>query len=178
MADKLILKGEYNMAGKIHFTSGKTLDITDIEYNNISPVLNGKGIKTKRLSSGHIVPMNSMTMEFIEWIPEVEVEEPRGTIDSVDQLVVAVKEVSTKKTADDIIEEMTAKSNCKHEPEKMELYIQHTAKGIRYFPVCSFCGKRDRYVSESKVIAGEYVGTPNEKWTEKDITHAKAWIED
>jgi hypothetical protein len=83
-----------------------------------------------------------------------------------------------KKTADDIMAEMTAKSNCKHEPEKMELYIQHTAKGIRYFPVCSFCGKRDRYVSESKIIAGEYKGTPNEKWTEKDITHAKAWIED
>jgi len=74
--------------------------------------------------------------------------------------------------------DMTAKSNCKHEPEKMELYIQHTAKGIRYFPVCSFCGRRERYVAESKIMKGEYVGTPNEKWTEKDIANAKAWIED
>jgi len=181
------------MAGIIHFTSGKTLEINEMEYRNISPVLNAKGIKTKRLSTGHVIPMNSMTMEFIEHVPE---ELPGDNVMEEPKVVpgVAVEKYDWKtdgreledmkqaepkvKTADDIMAEMTAKSDCKHEPEKMELYIQHTAKGIRYFPVCSFCGRRERYVAESKIMKGEYVGTPNEKWTDKDIANAKAWIED
>lgn len=77
----------------------------------------------------------------------------------------------------DPLAEMIAKSNCKHEKEKLELYLQHTAKGIRYFPVCSFCGKRERYVSESKIVKGEYAGTPNEHWTEADIVNAKTWLD-
>jgi hypothetical protein len=67
---------------------------------------------------------------------------------------------------------MIEKSNCKHEPEKLDMYMQSTAKGIRYFPVCSFCGKRERYVSEKKVRDGEI-----ERWTGDDIDNAKMWIE-
>ena len=170
------------MAGIIHFTSGKTLEINEMEYRNISPVLNAKGIKTKRLSTGHVIPMNSMTMEFIEHVPEElpgdNVMEDHDFVPDIKKAIENQMEEQKVKTADDIMAEMTAKSNCKHEPEKMELYIQHTAKGIRYFPVCSFCGRRERYVAESKIMKGEYVGTPNEKWTDKDIANAKAWIED
>ena len=82
------------------------------------------------------------------------------------------------KTQDEVLEEMMAKSNCKHEPHKLELWRQHTAKGIRYFPRCVFCGKRERYVSESKIVKGEYKGTVNEKWTEESIAKAQVWIED
>jgi len=172
------------MSGIIHFTSGKTLEINEMEYRNISPVLNAKGIKTKRLATGHVIPMNSMTMEFIEHVPE---ELPGDIVREEHDFIPSIKKAADKlveeqqaevRTPDDVMAEMTAKSNCKHEPEKMELYIQHTAKGIRYFPVCSFCGRRERYVAESKIMKGEYVGTPNEKWTEKDIANAKAWIED
>jgi hypothetical protein len=60
----------------------------------------------------------------------------------------------------------------------MEMFIQHTAKGYRYFPVCKFCGKRERYVSEKKILDGKYAGTPNAKWTTDDIANAKPWIED
>jgi hypothetical protein len=82
---------------------------------------------------------------------------------------------SVPKTSEELMAELTEKSNCKHATQ--ELYIQHTAKGIRYFPICSFCGKRERYVSESKINKGEYVGTANEKWTDADIANAKPYIE-
>ena len=188
------------MSGIIHFVSGKTLEITDKEFRDMPITLTGKGIKVKRLSSGSLVPMNSTTMEFIEHVSEVEVnilnkpvakEAMKKTTEAVE---VAVEEMgenamgSTKartpkeekpkhKTDEEIMADMMAKSNCTHPPEKLELYIQHTAKGIRYFPVCSFCGKRERYVSESKITKVEYVGTPNEKWTEADIANAKPWID-
>ena len=179
------------MAGLIHFSSGKTLEITETEFANMSPKLNAKGIKTQKTASGHLIPLNSMTMEYIQWVPEKAdeeiVKEPVLAVEKYDwktdgreleDMKQAEPKPAHRQTDEEIIAEMTAKSNCKHEPEKMELYIQHTAKGIRYFPLCTFCGKRERYVAESKIINGEYAGTPNEKWTSDDIANAKPWIED
>jgi len=178
------------MSGIIHFASGKQLEITEGEFRNISPKLSGKGIKVQRTMAGHLLPCS--TMEMIEHIPEPVVEpsktqeeedandmewanvQPIPTTEAFGQVVV---EKPKKKTADELLAEMTAKSNCKHEPEKLELYIQHTAKGVRYFPVCSFCGKRERYVSESKINKGEYEGTVNGRWTDADIANAQPWIE-
>lgn len=173
------------MAGRIHFSSGKTLEITELEYQNISPKLNAKGIKTQKTAAGHTIPLNSMTMEYIEHIPEVLdediAEEPvlvaKPTMHGEEAILEPTPKKEEPKTSDEIIAEMTAKSNCKHEPEKLELYIQHTAKGLRYFPVCSYCGFRKKYVSERKIIDKAYAGTENEKWTETDIANAKPWIE-
>lgn len=174
------------MAGRIHFSSGKTLEITEREFLNISPKLNGKGIKTQKTKSGHVIPLNSMTMEYIEHIPEVadEAIDPEPVLANSAPVAPVVEEPAVeepvkmkRKTSDEILADMMEKSNCKHEPEKLELYIQHTAKGVRYFPVCSFCGKREKYVSESKIVNGEYAGTPHEKWTEEHIANATPWME-
>ena len=174
------------MSGIIHFSSGKTLEITEAEFQIISPKLNNKGIKTQKTRSGHLIPLNSMTMEFIEHVDEPE-ESQATEVNEMPTLpkpkVIAESpkaepEAKDKpKTQDEKLAEMLEKSNCKHEPEKMELFVQHTAKGIRYFPVCSFCGRREKYISERKVIDNGYVGTPNEKWTEADLANALPWVE-
>jgi hypothetical protein len=172
------------MSGLIHFVSGKTLEITEKEMRDMPISLTGKGVKVKKMKSGALVPMNSTTIEFVEPIKESEEEVAESTLPMEHGETAILKPMDkqeapeTPKTPDEILADMTAKSNCKHEPEKLVLYRQHTAKGIRYFPRCSFCGKRERYVSESKIVKGEYKGTPNEKWTERDITDAIDWIED
>lgn len=120
-----------------------------------------------------------------EIVPEQKEEPlaPKRELSDEEKAIIAAEPKLDKVQADpeapkkDPLEEMIEKSNCKHETEKLELYIQHTAKGIRYFPVCSFCGKRERYVSESKIVKGEYAGTPNGHWTEADIVSAKAWTD-
>jgi hypothetical protein len=177
------------MSGIIHFSSGKTLEIEETEFQNMPIVLNSKGIKTKKTKAGHLIPMNSMTMEYVEHVPEVAGQvidtEPKlphnpittNTVPNIPEQKEQVKQPKPK-TNDEMLAEIMQKSNCKHEPEKLELYIQHTAKGIRYFPRCSSCGKRERYVSEKKILEGTYAGTPNEKWTKEDLAHAKPWIED
>jgi hypothetical protein len=162
------------MSGVIHFTSGKTITITEEEYRVIGPKLRDKGIKSQVTKAGHLIPLNSSTMEFVEHIPE---ELPGDNPKPVKVKEKVVKESESPKTNDEIISDMTAKSNCKHEPDKLELFVQHTAKGVRYFPVCSFCGKRERYISESKILNGEYEGTPNEKWTEESLANALPWVE-
>jgi hypothetical protein len=85
-------------------------------------------------------------------------------------------EVEDKEPKKDPLADMIEKSNCKHEPEKLVLFSQHTAKGMRYFPVCSFCGKRERYVSEKKIAENQYEGTPNEKWTVEDVNNALEYV--
>ena len=175
------------MSGIIHFTSGKTLDITEVEFSRLAPSLNMRGIKTKTLASGHIVPLNSTTMEYVEHVPEEIIgyddtivldqtrNKPNKTYVIPGEPMIQEVEKPKVKTNEEMIAEITEKSNCKHKDQ--DLYIQHTAKGIRYFPVCCFCGKRERYVSESKIVKGEYEGTPNEKWGSDDIANAKPWIE-
>ena len=154
------------MSGLIHFVSGKTLDISELEFSNIAPKLGAKGIRCQVSQAGHIIPLNSTTMEYIEHIEE-EQEEP--VYEAEEEKSDPVEKVKPK-TEDEALNEMMAKSNCKH--ENQTLHIQHTAKGVRYFPVCDFCGKRDRYVSEKKVLDGEY-----EEWKVEDIDNAKPWIE-
>jgi len=159
------------MAGKIHFVSGKTLDISSLEFRNIAPKLGAKGIRCQVSQAGHIIPLNSTTMEYIELIPEEEepeVQEKKPVeVKSVDD---PVSEEKKPKTDDDLLNEMIVKSNCSHKDQT--LFVQHTAKGVRYFPVCDFCGKRDRYISEKKVLEGEY-----EEWKYEDIENAKPWID-
>ena len=176
------------MSAILHFCSGKSLPITQKEFEQIAPKLQQGGIRLYRTGSQSLVPLNSNTIELIEFVndvpiekpaPQVKLEQPAETapeaeIKTIDpEPVVEVEEVPKELPMD----KMLRLSNCKHEPEILELYRQHTAKGIRYFPVCTVCGKRERYISESKVVAGEYAGTPNAKWTSDDIAHAKDWIE-
>jgi hypothetical protein len=171
------------MSATIHFTSGKTLEISQKEFDQIAPKLQQGGVRLYRTGDGSFVPLNSMTMELIELHKEAIAETPPApkveTIaekpSEAPEATISPEEVVAPKKSP--MEEMLEKSNCKHEPEKMELYRQHTAKGIRYFPVCKFCGKRERYVSESKIVKGEYEGTPNAKWTAEDIATAKVWTD-
>jgi hypothetical protein len=196
------------MSGIIYFTSGKTLEINEFEYTQIAPKLQNGGIRLYKVRGKGFVPLNSATMEFVEHVPEPVVVKKGtsvGPSDLAEKIVATPSKTQAEEDAndeawaetqphkqydhkeepktlqerkDEAMSDLMAKSNCSHEPEKMNLYVQHTAKGVRYFPVCSFCGKRERYVSESKILKGEYAGTPNEKWTEADIETAQAWVED
>jgi outer membrane biosynthesis protein TonB len=177
------------IGGRIRFGSGHTVDISLKEFEDAPIMMANKGARVQRFQDGVMVPFLSPTIECIE--PryaevEVEVEESPVVVKKIAQprpielnmpKMDEAPEPPKKKTQQELLEEMTAKSNCKHEPNKLELYRQHTAKGIRYFPRCSFCGKRERYVSESKIVKGEYAGTVNEKWTEQDIMDAIDWID-
>ena len=62
------------MSGIIHFVSGKTMKISEAEFRNIPPKLGSRGIKCSITQDKHVLPLNSTTMEFIEYVPEVEVE--------------------------------------------------------------------------------------------------------
>ena len=131
------------MSGIIHFSSGKTLEITEREFQMLPPKLGGRGIKVVQTSGGNYIPLNSNTMEYVEHVPEdIIIEEPPIAVDKAFKEAEKVlgnniekkeKPKSLQERKDEAMEELIAKSDCKHESDKSDLYIQHTAKGVRYF---------------------------------------------
>jgi len=49
----------------------------------------------------------------------------------------------------EMLAEFMAKSNCTH--ENVSLNSQDTKTGLKYFPVCDFCGHRGRYIAADKL---------------------------
>jgi hypothetical protein len=53
---------------------------------------------------------------------------------------------SGQERADKALAELTARSNCRHETEQIMYCKSESTKGTRYFPVCSFCGWKGKFV--------------------------------
>lgn len=142
----------------IHFSSGKTREIDADRLDKFIMDLKGRGIKLmvdRKPDCILIVPLNSNTMEFIEEIPEVKpepvVEETEVTLEDLkEELEEAKEEIDSKKDIEEKrkeqMDEMMRKSSCTHPEDQMVIFRHDTKKGSRFFPVCSFCGKRERYV--------------------------------
>jgi hypothetical protein len=177
---------------RIHFSSGKTLEIDEQEFNGISTKLQYKGIRIQVIkSTGDLVPLNSSTIEFIEKadptfddifedmdeviITDVEsVEEEKRRIIAEEQIVElpkqeerAVRPLTDAEKQDKLLAEMIEKSNCTHGDGKQKMFKQDTKQGIKYFPVCTHCGKRERYVSGKKIKEGVITD-----WTMEDLANA------
>ena len=157
---------------KIYFTSGKTIEISGKEYSKMAPRMQASGVRLYRTSKGDFIPLNSNTMELIELgepeaMPKEVAPSPEPMKPTKAEVEVMVEKVEKQETREDeqqrLLEEITAKSDCVH--EEKEIYKQSTTKGDRWFPVCTFCGKRDRFVKADSL-------TPAEK------LNAKVWQED
>jgi hypothetical protein len=54
---------------------------------------------------------------------------------------------SGQERAERALVEMKARSDCQHEADKLIYYKIEGSKGTRYFPICSFCGWRGKFVA-------------------------------
>lgn len=175
------------MSAIIHFTSGKRLEISEREFRQIAPKLQAGGVRLYRQGqTGNLIPLNSNTMELIEHIEEKHDEkvveklkeqskENKTENTKLEKETEEPKEESAEERRKRLEAEVFAKSNCKH--ENQELYYTQTTRGKKYFPVCTFCGKRDRFISIEKIKNEDYIGTPNDIWTMEHVMNAKVWTE-
>lgn len=185
---------------KIYFTSGKTLEITEYEFERISPKLQMGGIRLYRTAKGNLIPLNSTTIELIEkestgggfektletWeekaekVPlkdikpepkEKEVQTIAEEPEEPEEKVESAKPETPQEKQDRMMAELIEKSECLHPRDRLQMMYQETKSGRRYFPVCTFCGYRHRYISIKKVKAGTI------DWTMDEVVAAKPWIE-
>lgn len=152
------------MSTTIHFSSGKTQEVSTGRLDKFIMELKARGIKLmldKNEKRNLLIPLNSNTIEFVIDTIEAPVEEPTPVapivteaqeVQQLQEILTEAKkakaEVESKKDVeekrDDAMAELMAKSACTH--ENTRIFRHDTTKGSRYFPVCTFCGKRERYV--------------------------------
>jgi len=164
---------------RITFTSGHEREF-DYEWNKVTPKLLQGGIRLWAPYPGIVIPLNSSTIAMVEFEEddvmdgdfEIEIEMDEDEEETVDETVEEEDEPTPKKSIEEkkeeFLAETKAKANCKH--ENTEIYYQEVKTGSRtaqkiarrYFPVCTFCGLRERYVKADSL-------------TDEQRANAKIW---
>jgi hypothetical protein len=146
---------------KFIFAHGAEHDF-DYDWNKLAPKMQLGGLRLFKADRDTLIPLNSNTIAMIKNIPEEieEVVEPEVVVEEEiveEEPEVEEKPLSIQEKKDKILAEMKEKSECKH--DNHDYYYQEIVSGPsgdrktqkRYFPVCSFCGVRERYVAAAKL---------------------------
>lgn len=146
---------------KIQMRSGISYAITDNEAARLVQRARQSGLNLPlfQAESGLFI----VTSEIVAFEPEtwreVGKSEPEEEKEEAEAKEVEEKPEVDKKTREEIekevLAEITAKSNCAHPDGQKVLNFQDTKQGRRYFYVCDFCGKRERYIAKDKLPEDE-----------------------
>lgn len=168
------------MGTVIHYSSGHDIELREGEGQRFWNRARNAGFRYYQSLDNIIIPFNHPTITYIEL--EAKKEEPKPVVPKKEA---AEAKPEKKKTMTEIKEkELTnqakqeadfmAKANCIHKDGNgvtlRKLYFTETVNGRKYFPVCEFCGHRERYVGVPKIEAGE-----NALWTMEDVRSAKPY---
>jgi hypothetical protein len=168
------------MGTKIYYASGAVVELRDGEGKRFWNRARNAGFRFYQSLDNIVIPFNHPTMTHIELEVEKPVEKPAPKLKTE-----VVPEPKKEETLPEIKEkELTtqaqreadfmAKANCTHKDGEGKtlrtIYYSETVNGRKYFPVCDFCGHRERYVGVPKIEAGE-----NPLWTMEDIRAAKLY---
>lgn len=179
------------MGTRIHYASGKTLELPGTEDARFMKRATNAGFRYYKTLDGKIIPFNHPSIEFIEPFGEpVQVEprmkpakpmpEPPPTPEEVKMLkeqdILKQDKKSKEERRKQLEADFMARANCKHKDGNgvtiKKLRYVGTATGRKYFPVCTFCGHRGRYVGVPKIEAGDHP-----IWTMKDVEEATHYEE-
>lgn len=149
---------------RIYFSSGKELEF-DYDWNQLAPKFQLGGIRMFKTPDGDLIPLNSTTIERIQFIPDEEdpfedgisdedyneiVEDESPVEETVEEPEPEEKPKSAQERADEMLAHMKEMSECTH--EEHEIYYSESTVGRarkpvkRYFPVCKKCGVREKFV--------------------------------
>jgi len=165
------------MGTKIHYASGAVVELRDGEGVRFWNRARNAGFRYYQSLDGIVIPFNHPTMTHIE----LEVDKPKETpvprepiVDKPDKE--NMSEIKEKELTNQAKQERTfmEKANCTHKDGEgatlRKLHYSETVNGRKYFPVCEFCGHRERYVGVPKIEKGE-----NPIWTMEDVRTAKLY---
>ena len=161
------------MGTKIFYSSGNMVELRDGESERFWGRAAKAGFRYYRSLDDIVIPFNHPTITHI--ILDLKpIEKP--VKDPVEQIKASQPKIEDvqKKNADDAKANFEAKAACRHKDSNgvslRRMKYTETVNGRKYFPVCSFCGHRERYVGVPKIEAGE-----NPLWTMEDIRNAEPY---
>jgi hypothetical protein len=168
---------------KIYFASGKVecANMTEKECTQMTARMMGSGVRFYDMRDGRWIPLNSNTIELIDFeirglkskspvkedpfsqdaiegrqtvslsAPVPDYVNPQATFEAEQAAAPPTREEKAK----DILAEIIDRSNCKHEQEKLCLMTVGSKKGQKFFYTCSYCGWRGRWVKAENLSEEE-----------------------
>jgi hypothetical protein len=139
--------------GIVYFTSGREVILSQRDTDNFVTRMKEGGVrmvKTRDTDPQQVIvisqsPVSHVVMDYKHTpqpLYDVEVEP------DAPEIKVEEKKKSIQERAEEVLVDMTAKANCKHESDKIIYYKKEMgAKGNRYFPMCSFCGWKGKFAA-------------------------------
>jgi hypothetical protein len=151
--------------GKVYFTDGRSVELSPRDTKSFFMRMKEGGVRmvlTRDTDPQLVIVISACPVSYMELdtahvpSPAVITEEKAAVL----QEDATVKGGAAKEA--EVLAEITARSNCKHEAEKMVLHKMDSATGVKYFNICSFCGYRTRFIAaatlstEQKEAAVQY----------------------
>ena len=141
--------------GTVYFVDGRKVELTAKDTKNFMNRLREGGVRftlTRDSDPQLALIISNCPVAYVELDDSLQTgmgtgEEPPEVLDKPPvRQEDAAKETSVEREKR-VLAELLEKSNCAHEPEKI-VYFKVTGKtGTRYFPKCSFCGWRGKFVA-------------------------------
>lgn len=171
------------MGTKIYYSSGHVVELREGEGSRFWNRARNAGFRYYQSLDDIIIPFNHPTITHVE----LDLDDPNSTEgkkvrkekaakSAPEKISEKIEDIKEKELTSQAQQEKTfmAKANCTHkDPEGKTLrtlYFSETVNGRKYFPVCDFCGHRERYVSVPKIEKGEHP-----LWTMDDVKIAKLY---
>lgn len=157
---------------KVYCLEGREFGITRDEKERLIATMNKKRGQARWVDSAgnQIVLDKIVSIEVDEFVVQTPRDVHVVTNQAEPELATEEEDdtgsVELEKKRAEFLEEMKAKSSCKHENVTMHYQMFSTKAGEskRYFPVCDFCGQRLRYVKADSL-------------TEDQIGESIPWVE-
>jgi len=141
--------------GTIYFVDGRKVNLSVKDTRNFMTRLREGGVRftlTRDHEPQLALIISNCPVAFVEL--DASLQTGMGYSEEVVEVTETApvrQEDATKETSQErekrVLAELLEKSNCAHEPEKI-IYFKVTGKtGTRYFPKCSFCGWRGKFVA-------------------------------
>lgn len=145
---------------RIHYASGHVVELRPGEGARFWNRGRNAGFRYYQTLDNIVIPFNHPTITYIELegVDRPTQPQPKPT----EQVVANVPEIkeaeqTQRQTAEEIF---MAKANCTHKDHNgqtlRKLKYTDTVNGRKYFPVCEFCGHRERYIGVPKIEAGDH----------------------
>ena len=144
------------MGTKIHYASGSIVELQEGESERFWGRASKAGFRYYQSLDNKIIPFNHPTIEYIELEPFV----PKAVKKAKEAVTMkqAQEDAMTEQDKQDKL--MLDRSNCTHRDSEgktlRKLYYMETTNGRKYFPVCDFCGHREKFIGVQKLEEGKY----------------------
>lgn len=157
------------MGTKIHYSSGNSVELREGEGARFWNRARTAGFRYYQSLDNIIIPFNHPTITHIELegIDRPTTPAPVPPPAPEHKELKEAQETNIQKQEREFMD----RANCVHKngdgTTRYKLHYTDTVNGRKYFPVCTFCGHRERYVGVPKIEQGN-----DPRWTMEDVKNA------